>query len=172
MAAACGHQPEGDAVMTGIDSIFKGSAYLLGAVTGVALMVPLAAGALATGSMTRAAPQVVAIDTFGPMMQPGQGAVQAHLVNRTAKSSRLDLAQRPAAASTAPAVIVPARAPATMPAPAPVMVNNLPEPAPAAPSRATRTPKGCLSALGVTKHSLSTEELTVCVADASLIGHG
>lgn len=170
MAAACGHQPEGEAVMTGIDSIFKGSAYLLGAVTGVALMVPLAAGALATGSMTRAAPQVVAIEAFGPTMQPGQGAVQAHLVNRTAKGPRLDLAPRPAAASPAPAVIVPARAPATMPAPA--MVNNLPEPAPAAPSRATRTPKGCLSALGVTKHSLSTEELTVCVADASMIGHG
>ncbi|RTL98442.1 hypothetical protein EJV44_06645 [Ancylobacter aquaticus] len=156
--------------MTGIDSIFKGSAYLLGAVTGVALMVPLAAGALATGSMTRVAPQVVAIEAFGPAMQPGQGAVQAHLVNRTAKSSRLDLVPRPAAASPAPAVIVPARAPATMPAPA--MVNNLPEPAPAAPSRATRTPKGCLSALGVTKHSLSTEELTVCVADASIIGRG
>lgn len=170
MAAACGHQPEGEAVMTGIDSIFKGSAYLLGAVTGVALMVPLAAGALATGSMTRVAPQVVAIEAFGPTMQPGQGAVQAHLVNRTAKGPRLDLAPRPAAASPAPAVIVPARAPATMPAPA--MVNNLPEPAPAAPSRATRTPKGCLSALGVTKHSLSTEELTVCVADASMIGHG
>ena len=176
MAAACGHQPEGEAVMTGIDSIFKGSAYLLGAVTGVALMVPLAAGALATGSMTRAAPQVVAIEAFGPAMQPGQGAVQAHLINRTAKGSRLDLgprldsAPRPAAASTAPAVIAPARAPATMPAPA--MVNNLPEPAPVAPSRATRTPKGCLSALGVTKHSLSTEELTVCVADASMIGHG
>ena len=170
MAAACGHQPEGEAVMTGIDSIFKGSAYLLGAVTGVALMVPLAAGALATGSMTRVAPQVVAIEAFGPAMQPGQGAVQAHLVNRTAKGPRLDLAPRPAAASTAPAVIAPARAPATMPAPA--MVNNLPEPAPAAPSRATRTPKGCLSALGVTKHSLSTEELTVCVADASIIGRG
>lgn len=172
MAAACGSQPEGEAVMTGIDSIFKGSAYLLGAVTGVALMVPLAAGALATGSMTRAAPQVVAIEAFGPAMQPGQRAVQAHLVNRTAKSSRLDLAPRPAAASPAPAVIVPARAPATIPVPAPAMVNNLPEPAPAAPSRATRTPKGCLSALGVTKHSLSTEELTVCVADASMIGRG
>ncbi|MDQ0349489.1 hypothetical protein [Ancylobacter vacuolatus] len=156
--------------MTGIDSIFKGSAYLIGAVTGVALMVPLTAGALATGSMTRLAPQAMAIDAFGP----GTGAMQSHLVNRTAKASRLDSAPRPAAASPAPRVTVPARAPAPAPAatPARAIVNNLPEPAPVTPSRATRTPKGCLSALGVTKSSLSTEELTVCVADASMISRG
>lgn len=168
MAAACGYQPEGEAVMTGIDSIFKGSAYLIGAVTGVALMVPLTAGALATGSMTRLAPQAMAIDAFGP----GTGAMQSHLVNRTAKASRLDSAPRPAAASPAPRVTVPARAPAPAATPARAIVNNLPEPAPVTPSRATRTPKGCLSALGVTKSSLSTEELTVCVADASMISRG
>ena len=172
MASACGYLPEGEAVMTGIDSIFKGSAYLLGAVTGVALMVPLTAGALATGSMTRLAPQAMAIDALGPGARPGTGAVQAHLVNRTAKGSRLDSAPRPAATSPAPAAIVPARVPAPATTPARAFVNNLPEPAPVTPSRATRTPKGCLSALGLTKSSLSTEELTVCVADASMIGHG
>lgn len=143
--------------MKGIDSVFKGSAYLLGAVTGVAFMVPLTAGALATGSLTRAAPQAIAIDAFGPDM----AVRQAHLVNRAGKGARLDAMPQPTPAATAPV-------PAT--APAPVIVNSQPEPAPLAPSRATRTPKGCLSALGVTKSSLSTEELTVCVADASLIG--
>lgn len=143
--------------MRGTDSVFKGSAYLLGAMTGVAFMVPLTAGALATGSLTRAAPQAIAIDAFGPEL----GARQAHLVNRASKGSRLDAMPQPTPAATAP---VPASAPA------PVIVNSQPEPAPLAPSRATRTPKGCLSALGVTKSSLSTEELTVCVADASLIG--
>lgn len=141
--------------MTGIDSVFKGSAYLLGAVTGVAFMVPLTAGALATGSLTRAAPQAIAIEAFGPEM----GARQAHLVNRAGKGARLDTARKPIPAASAPTT-----------APAPVIVNSQPEPAPLAPSRATRTPKGCLSALGVTKSSLSTEELTICVADASMIG--
>ncbi|TCK30534.1 hypothetical protein EV667_0625 [Ancylobacter aquaticus] len=158
--------------MTGIDSIFKGSAYLLGAATGVALMVPLAAGALATGSMTRVAPQAMAIEAFGPEA----GARQAHLVNRSGKGARLDVAPRPAVSSRpkmssdSPAVIVPVRAPASTQTP--TVVTNQPEIAPVAPARATRTPKGCLSALGVTKSSLSTEELTVCVADASMIGRG
>ena len=141
--------------MRGTDSVFKGSAYLLGAMTGVAFMVPLTAGALATGSLTRAAPQAIAIEAFGPEM----GARQAHLVNRAGKGARLDTARKPIPAASAPAA-----------APAPVIVNSQPEPAPLAPSRATRTPKGCLSALGVTKSSLSTEELTICVADASMIG--
>ncbi|WP_371348763.1 hypothetical protein [Ancylobacter sp. IITR112] len=147
--------------MPGTDSVFKTSAYLFGAATGVALMVPLTAGALATGSMTRAAPQPVAIESFGP--EPG--ARQAHLVNRTGKGARLDIAAPAHAATAADTPLATSDR-----TPTPAIVNSQPEPAPIAPSRATRTPKGCLSALGVTKSSLSTEELTVCVADASMIG--
>lgn len=149
--------------MKGTDSIVKGSAYLLGALTGVAFMVPLTAGALATGSLTRAAPTAIAIEAFGQET----GVRQAHLVNRTAKAGRLDMAAENAA--PAPAA---SEAPAASPAPstpARAIANSQPEPAPVAPTRATRTPKGCLSALGVTKSSLSTEELTICVADASII---
>ncbi|GLK72298.1 hypothetical protein KHC23_15680 [Ancylobacter dichloromethanicus] len=163
--------------MTGIDSIFKGSAYLIGATTGVALMVPLTAGALATGSMTRLAPHPVAIEAFGPGAAARHPVVRAPMVNRAAKGPRLDLAPRdaasstvgsPAASSLAPAPVRPTVSPAAV---TPNVVNTGPETAPAAPARATRTPKGCLSAIGVTKSSLSTEELTVCVADASMISH-
>lgn len=148
--------------MKGVDSIFKGSAYLLGAITGVVFMVPLTAGALATGSLSRAAPQAIAIDAFGPDMAPRQ----AHLVNRAGKGARLDVSPRPA---SAPA---PVATPAATPEAERAIATTQPEPTLPAPSRATRTPKGCLSALGVTKSSLSTEELTVCVADASMIGRG
>lgn len=127
--------------MTGKDSMFSGSAYLLGAATGVVLMVPLTAASLATGSMERLAPHPVAIEAFGPGAP--SAAVQAPQVNRAAKGPRLD---HP-----------------------PSVVTNGPVPVAPTPSRATRTPKGCLSAIGVTKSSLSTEELTVCVADASMI---
>lgn len=153
--------------MKGTDSIVKGSAYLLGALTGVAFMVPLTAGALATGSLTRAAPTAIAIEAFGPET----GVRQAHLVNRTAKAGRLDMAPENAAENVAPAPAA-SETPAASPAPstpARAIANSQPEPAPMAPTRATRTPKGCLSALGVTKSSLSTEELTICVADASII---
>ncbi len=158
--------------MKGTDSIVKGSAYLLGALTGVAFMVPLTAGALATGSLTRAAPTAIAIEAFGPET----GVRQAHLVNRTAKAGRLDMAPENVAPENAAENAAPApaasEAPAASPlpsAPARAIANSQPEPAPVAPTRATRTPKGCLSALGVTKSSLSTEELTICVADASII---
>lgn len=158
--------------MKGTDSIVKGSAYLLGALTGVAFMVPLTAGALATGSLTRAAPTAIAIEAFGPEA----GVRQAHLVNRTAKAGRLDMAPENVAPENATENVAPAPAASEAPAASPVpstparaIANSQPEPAPVAPTRATRTPKGCLSALGVTKSSLSTEELTICVADASII---
>lgn len=152
--------------MTGIESFFKGSAYLLGATTGVALMVPLTAGALATGSMTRLAPHPVAIEAFGPGAASNRAVSQAPMVNRAAKGPRLDAGPRPATAASAVPV---APAAASGPAKAAPVVDNA-QPAPLTPARATRTPKGCLSAIGVTKSSLSTEELTVCVADASMIG--
>ncbi|MFD2032265.1 hypothetical protein ACFSKM_21820 [Ancylobacter dichloromethanicus] len=109
--------------MTGIDSIFKGSAYLIGATTGVALMVPLTAGALATGSMTRLAPHPVAIEAFGPGAAARHPVVRAPMVNRAAKGPRLDLAPRdaasstvgsPAASSLAPAPVRPTVSPAAV----------------------------------------------------------
>ncbi|WP_428032730.1 hypothetical protein [Ancylobacter sp.] len=157
--------------MTGIDSIFKGSAYLIGATTGVALMVPVTAGALATGSMTRLTPQPVAIEAFGPAAASPGMVMQSQMVNRTAKGPRLNFAPRPQAASAAPVTTLPKTDLPKRAAPAApsAVVDNGAVPAPLAPSRATRTPKGCLSAIGVTKSSLSTEELTVCVADASVL---
>lgn len=143
--------------MTGMDSVFKGSAYLLGAATGVVLMVPLTVGALGAGAMVRLSPQPVAIEAMGPQGVLSRNVVQAPMVNRAAKGPRLDIAPVPPAAATTKAGSV-----------RPV-VDNGPPPLPAAPPRATRTPKGCLSAIGVTKSSLTTEDLTVCVADASII---
>lgn len=143
--------------MTGMDSVFKGSAYLLGAATGVVLMVPLTVGALGAGAMVRLAPQPVAIEAMGPPGVLSRNAVQAPMVNRAAKGPRLNVAPAPPAATR------------TMDGEARPVVDNGPLPTPATPPRATRTPKGCLSAIGVTKSSLSTEDLTICVADASII---
>lgn len=142
--------------MTGMDSVFKGSAYLLGAATGVVLMVPLTVGALGAGAMVRLSPQPVAIEAMGPQGVLSRNVVQAPMVNRAAKGPRLDVAPTPPAARAMDGGSRP-------------VVDNGPLPTPAAPPRATRTPKGCLSAIGVTKSSLSTEDLTICVADASII---
>jgi hypothetical protein len=135
-----------------VSTAFKGSAYLLGAVTGAALMVPVTAGALSAGAIARITPHPVAIEMMGPPAN-----LRAPVVNRAAKGPRLD-----SGPAGTPAAVAPAGA-ATRP------VVDSATPAPASPPRVMRTPKGCLSAMGVTKSNLATEELTVCVADASIV---
>lgn len=123
----------------------RGVAYLLGAATGVALMVPIAAAAVGGGTVARLAPQPLAIEFIGP----SRSVAQAPAVNRAAKGPRLDIAP---------------------PTTRPVVDNAIPAASgPAVPPRVMRTPKGCLSSIGVTRANLATEELTVCVADASMI---
>lgn len=132
----------------------RGVAYLLGAATGAVLMVPITAAAVNGGTFARLAPHAMAIDAIGPAK-----AVPAPVVNRAAKGSRLD-------------VVPAAQAPAATPAPTvnPVADTGTPSvPASTTPPRVMRTPKGCLSSIGVTRANLATEELTVCVADASTI---
>ncbi|WP_454683555.1 hypothetical protein [Ancylobacter moscoviensis] len=136
------------------NAAFKGSAYILGAATGIALMVPLTAGALGAGAVSRLSPQPVAIE--GSLQR---NFAVAPVVNRAAKGPRLDIA--PAG--------VPAQSTSGTPAGKPSVIESASETRPAAPARVMRTPKGCLSAIGVTKSNLATEELTVCMADASII---
>nr|WP_281493641.1 hypothetical protein [Ancylobacter koreensis] len=129
---------------------------MLGAATGAILMVPITAAAVSSGSFVRLAPQPLAIDVIGPA-----SLVPAPVVNRAAKGPRLDIA--PATATQIPA------APAA-PGVNPVVENATPSiPASTTPPRVMRTPKGCLSSIGVTRANLATEELTVCVTDASTI---
>ncbi|WP_246668945.1 hypothetical protein [Ancylobacter sp. TS-1] len=132
----------------------RGVAYLLGAATGAVLMVPIAAAALSNGTFARLAPQPLAIEAIGPAR-----SVPAPVVNRAAKGPRLDIAP---AATSGPATPAEATDP---------VVDNTARAGSgtAVPPRVMRTPKGCLSSIGVTKSNLATEELTVCVADASMI---
>lgn len=136
------------------NAAFKGSAYILGAATGIALMVPLTAGALGAGAVSRLSPQPVAIE--GSLQR---NFAVAPVVNRAAKGPRLDIT--PAGTST--------QGTSGAPAGKPSVVESASEARPAAPARVMRTPKGCMSAIGVTKSNLATEELTVCMADASII---
>ncbi|CAA0113707.1 Uncharacterised protein [Starkeya nomas] len=151
------------------NAAFKGSAYILGAATGIALMVPLTAGALGAGAVSRLSPQPVAIE--GSLQR---NFAAAPVVNRAAKGPRLDIA--PAGTST-PGTSTPGtsaqspstQSPSTPPTAKAPVIESASETRPAAPARVMRTPKGCLSAIGVTKSNLATEELTVCMADASII---
>ncbi len=148
------------------------SIYILGAASGFALAIPLAAVALGANTSALIAPPVASL--YGPTALP----LQAHMVNRTAKGARLDI--RTPAVPGAPTIVaksdpvaagaVPARAGADNAAPAqaaPVRIIPLPTRSGAA----RPTPKGCLSAMGATSANLATDELTVCVADASVISH-
>lgn len=135
-----------------VSTAFKGSAYVVGFATGAALMVPVTAGALSAGAIARITPHPVAIEMMGPPAN-----LRAPVVNRAAKGPRLDIGPAGAPAAVAPAGV----------ATRPVVDSTVP--ATVSPPRVMRTPKGCLSAIGVTKSNLATEELTVCVADASII---
>lgn len=141
------------------------SFYILGAASGFALAIPLAAVALGANTGTRMAPPVAGL--HGPA-----APLQSPMVNRTAKGARLDIRTPavPAGASmvaksepaAAGGVVADSATPSIS---APIRI--IPLPTKASPGRPT--PKGCLSAMGATSANLATDELTVCVADASVI---
>lgn len=138
----------------------KGSAYFWGTVTGLVIAIPLTgavfgAVALATPSPVMTAAPVV--QTVNP-----QAMLQSLSVNRSTKTAALEIKKRPA-----PAVDTSAGMSTSVKSDA-VKADALPlSPLPKA--RTLRTPKGCLSSVGVTKANIATEELTICVADASII---
>lgn len=143
----------------------RGSIYALGTITGLAIAIPLAAAAFTAHPARLSAPVVPISVSAGPVEQ-------AHLVNRATKGSRLDV-RAPAApvensAAENMTVIVkasPVIAPATRTA-----TSAETKPASALPpTRAMPSLRGCLSSIGVTKSNLTTEELTVCMADASTV---
>ncbi len=146
------------------NAAFKGSAYILGATTGIALMVPLTAGALGAGAVSRLSPQPVAIE--GSLQR---NFAAAPVVNRAAKGPRLDIAPAGTSTQGSSAQGSSTQGISAPPAAKAPVVESASETRPAAPARVMRTPKGCLSAIGVTKSNLATEELTVCMADASII---
>lgn len=138
---------------------FTGAAYLLGAASGIALALPLAATAFTPERMP--APRAI----------EAPAVTQALLVNRAAKGPRLEI-HTPAPTVSAPVLPDLARdAPA--PAPRPVSEEKAaPAAKPASPTPAGATPslpRGCLSALGGLRPNIPTENLTVCIADISTI---
>ncbi|MGA0563138.1 hypothetical protein ACO2RV_11900 [Ancylobacter sp. VNQ12] len=148
------------------------SLYFLGAASGFALAIPLAAVALGANTGARMTPPVVSL--YGPPALP----IQSHMINRTAKGSRLDI-RTPVApdSSTMVAKSEPAtpdgslaeRVTAETITPSisrPIRITPA-DPVPTRPARAT--PKGCLSSIGATRANLATDELTVCIADAAMI---
>lgn len=160
--------------MSGLASAaFRTSAYVAGAATGLMVALPLVAASVGAVAASRAVPPVVAIDSIGPDMP----IFQASQVNRTAKGPRLDGDPRRAFGIRAPAPMadqadgtgtVPAILPVAAPVTAPAAPKAPPKAAPS-PTRAVETPRGCLSAIGAPQSNLATEELTICVADASVL---
>ena len=139
----------------------KGSAYFWGTVTGLVIAIPLTgavfgAVALATPS---AAIETQAVQTVNP-----QAMLQSLSVNRATKTAALEIKKRPT-----PTVDNFAGMSTSVKSDA-VKADAVPMPMPIVPkARTMRTPKGCMSSIGVTKANIATEELTVCVADASII---
>lgn len=138
----------------------KGSAYFWGTVTGLVIAIPLTGavfGAVALATPSAAALEAPVVQTVNP-----QAMLQSLSVNRTTKTAALEIKKRPA-----PAVDNSAGMSTSVKSDA-VKADALPlTTAPKA--RTMRTPKGCLSSIGVTKANIATEELTVCVADISVI---
>lgn len=139
----------------------KSSSYLVGAACGFAVAIPLAAAALGTSTAHGiSAPQ-------GPRELP----TQAQMVNRSSKGARLELRIPPVPVGTSMVAknVLPS-APALPPvgADGAATAQNAPE---LQPARAARPPKGCVSALGPTRSSLATEDLTICVASAEMVGN-
>jgi hypothetical protein len=147
------------------------SLYILGAASGFALAIPLAAVALGANTGARMAPPVASL--YGPALLP----LQSHMVNRTAKGARLDIRapaapggttmvarSEPMTASGSATGKVAESAASSISGP----VRITPVPTQSSPGRPT--PRGCLSAMGATRANLATDELTICVADASVIG--
>lgn len=139
----------------------RGSMYFLGTATGLALAIPLAAAAFTAHPATREAPLV-------PIAAPG-AVMQSQFVNRTGKGSRLEVRLPSAPVEESSSVVVKAPSTATLRTAA-AQENASGKSSNATPAaRAMPSLKGCLSSIGVTKSNLTTEELTVCVADASII---
>lgn len=152
--------------MRGLEMISpKGSAYFWGTVTGLVIAVPLMGAVV--GAVALATPSVAAIETR--TMQTStmqtvnpQAMLQSLSINRTTKTAALEIKKRPAPLvnnSAGMSTSVKADAVKADPLPLPVVPK----------ARTMRTPKGCLSSIGVTKANIATEELTICVADASVI---
>ncbi|WAC27674.1 hypothetical protein [Ancylobacter sp. SL191] len=147
----------------------KSPSCLVGAVCGFALAIPLAAVALGASTAPHA---VNAATAHAATLQgPRELPTQAQMVNRSIKGARLDLRLPPApVGSSMMAKNVLPGAPALSPVGAngAATAQNAPE---LQPARAARTPKGCVSALGPTRSSLATEDLTICVASAEMVGN-
>lgn len=155
----------------------KSSLYLLGAASGFAIAIPLTAAAVGGGAAGWAGRPAAAF--------PAGTVFQSPMVNRGAKSARLDI-HIPAAPggvsmvaksefksefkSELPAAGTAGRAEE---ASAPALAAGAAMAEGAAPAvlpapRATQAPHGCLSSIGVTRANLVTDEITICVADAGL----
>ncbi|WGD30001.1 hypothetical protein AncyloWKF20_19985 [Ancylobacter sp. WKF20] len=147
----------------------KSPSYLIGAVCGFALAIPVAAVALGSSTASHA---VTAATVNAAMVQgPRELPTQAQMVNRSTKGARLDLRIPPAPVGSsmmAKNVLPGAPALSSVGANGAATAQNAPE---LQPARAARPPKGCVSALGPTRSSLATEDLTICVASAEMIGN-
>ena len=135
--------------------LFKTSFYVAGAVTGLMVAIPLVGASVGVGAVSRSVPPIAAIDPIGPRAL----AIQAPMINRANKGSRLEIVSP--ASGTGQSTHE--RTPSAVAEP--VMTPKSAKP----PARAMETPRGCLLSIGVTKSNLATEELTVCMADASMI---
>ncbi|MCJ8142763.1 hypothetical protein MKI84_07515 [Ancylobacter sp. A5.8] len=123
----------------------KGTSYFLGTLTGMAIAIPLTATAFSPAPTGRGAP-------IAPIAAPAGALFQSSAIDRTAKGARLDLRVTPSAGAHNTSVAT---------------KSSTPEPV--TPSRTMQATRGCASSVGVTRANLTTEELTVCVASASMI---
>lgn len=140
----------------------RGSMYFLGTATGLALAIPLAAAAFTAHPIIREAPIV-------PIATPAAMVLQSHLINRSGKGSRLEVRLPSAPADEGTSVVVKAPTANTLRTATTEQDASGRSSSAVQPARAMPSLKGCLSSIGVTKSNLTTEELTVCVADASII---
>ena len=138
----------------------KSSAYFWGTVTGLVIAIPLTGAVF--GAVALATPSAAIIETHSVQTVNPQAMLQSLSINRTTKTAALEIKKRPA-----PAVDNSAGMSTTVKSDA-VKADALPLPI-VPKARTMRTPKGCLSSIGVTKANIATEELTVCVADASIV---
>lgn len=155
---------------------FAGSAYVFGAATGLAVALPLASVAFVP-SASAPGPQPAAelpVRAIGPT------------VNRSTKGPRLDISLPVGASAPARSLdIVPEATSIVTRSPASATTRSLPaDTVPASPavdrrppqakqpstgSNPTTIPRGCLSALGGLRSTITTQVPTVCVADISNI---
>lgn len=146
-------------------SAYFGSAYLWGTVTGLVIAIPLTGAVF--GAVALATPSVVPVATNSVQTVNPQAMLQSLSINRMTKTAALTIKKRSAPVVINPAAEGSAGVSTSVKADA-VKADALP--APIVPkARTMRALKGCLSSIGVTKANIATEELTVCVADASII---